>query len=209
MSCRVERSSVRQGESVRVSANVTDPDDDAVSVSWTATAGTLDPAEGETSTWSSADLPVGSVTITGVAVDEYGGETACALLVHVMDQPESTEPTTMGFDCHEFASGSAEVDNRCKAVLDEVALRLRQDPQATAEITGYSDSTGSADRIQGLSEERAANARAYLVEALGIDASRVTSRGLGAADPVAGNDTPEGRAQNRRIHLVLRIPSIP
>ncbi len=209
MSCRVERSSVRRGESVRVSANVSDSDDDVVSVSWTATAGTLDPAEGTTSTWSSADLPVGSVTITGVAVDEGGGQTACALVVHVMDQPESTAPTTMGFDCHEFASGSAEVDNRCKAVLDEVALRLRQDPQATAEIAGYSDSTGSADRIQGLSEERAANARAYLVEALGIEASRVTSRGLGAADPVADNDTPEGRAQNRRIHLVLRSPSTP
>ncbi len=209
MSCRIERSSVRMGESVRVSANVTDPDGDATSVSWTATAGRLDPTEGESSTWNSAGLPVGSVTITGVAVDDAGGQAACALIVHVTDQPESTESTTMGFDCHEFASGSSEIDNRCKAVLDEVALRLRQDPQARAEITGYSDSTGSAERIQGLSEERGANARTYLVETHGIEASRVTSRGLGAADPVAADDTPEGRAQNRRIHLVLTISRMP
>jgi outer membrane protein OmpA-like peptidoglycan-associated protein len=209
VSCRVERSSVRRGESVRVSATVADPDGNATSVSWTATAGSFDPAEGVSSTWSSEGLPVGSVTVTGVAVDGAGGQAACALLVYVTDQPVSTEPTTMGFDCHEFATGSAEVDNRCKAVLDEVALRMRQDPQSTVAITGYSDSTGAADRIQSLSEERAANAHAYLVESLGIEASRVTNRGLGASDPAAGDDTPEGRAKNRRIHLVLSIPSIP
>ena len=209
LNCSAERSRVRQGESVRVTADVTDPDGDATTVTWTATAGAVDPSTGETSTWNSAGVPNGTVTLTGLAEDDAGGRASCALVLTVTDQPESMEPTTLSFDCHEFASGSAEVDNRCKAILDEVALRLRQNPQATAEITGYSDSTGAADRIQVLSDERAANARVYLVESLGIEASRITSRGLGASDPVASDDTPEGRAQNRRIHLLLKNPATP
>jgi outer membrane protein OmpA-like peptidoglycan-associated protein len=209
LDCRAERSRLRLGESVRVTADVTDPDGDATTVTWTATAGRLDPPQGEATTWSSAGASSGEVTITGLAEDEAGGRASCALVLSVTEQTVSAEPTTLSFDCQEFALGSAAVDNRCKAVLDEVALRMRQNPQSTAEITGYSDSTGAADRIQSLSEERAANVLIYLVETLGIDANRVSSRGMGASDPIASDDTPEGRAKNRRVHLELRNPGTP
>jgi outer membrane protein OmpA-like peptidoglycan-associated protein len=208
LDCRAERSRLRLGESVRVSADVTDPDGDETTVTWTATAGRLDPPQGEATTWSSAGASSGQVTITGLVEDEAGSRASCALVLSVIEQPVSAEPTTLSFDCQEFALGSAEVDNRCKAVLDEVALRMRQNPQSTAEVSGFSDSTGSADRIQSLSEERAANVRTYLVETLGINASRVTSRGLGASDPIAADDTPEGRAKNRRVHILLRNAGI-
>ena len=112
----------------------------------------------------------------------------------------------ISFMCAEFPSGNTRIDNRCKAILDDAALRLRQNPQATAEIVGYSDSTGSETINTEKSLERADNAKAYFVETHGIDASRMTTRGAGPANPVADNSTREGRAQNRRIEIIVTIP---
>lgn len=103
-----------------------------------------------------------------------------------------------------FAAGSARLSNICKAKFDEVALQLKQDPSATAEIIGYSDNAGSEASNQSISEQRAKNTMNYLVSRHGIDPSRVTSRGVGSADPVASNDSSEGRAMNRRVVIIVR-----
>jgi hypothetical protein len=103
-----------------------------------------------------------------------------------------------------FDSG-ARLNNICKARLDEVALRMRQDGELDAHIIGYTDSTGSADANQRLSAQRAEAVRDYLVSRHGIDASRITTEGQGSADPIASNDTDEGRRQNRRAVVILRV----
>ncbi len=102
-----------------------------------------------------------------------------------------------------FTSGSR-LSNVCKAKFDEVALQMKQDPSATAEITGYSDNTGSDASNMAISEQRAKNTMDYLVTRHGIDPSRITARGVGSADPAASNDSPEGRAMNRRVVIVVR-----
>jgi outer membrane protein OmpA-like peptidoglycan-associated protein len=85
-------------------------------------------------------------------------------------------------------------------------LQLRQNPAATAVIIGHSDSSGAADRNQELAGERAENAKAYLMETHSIDGSRIEVRNAGSDQPMADNSTQAGRAQNRRIEIVVTIP---
>ena len=103
-----------------------------------------------------------------------------------------------------FGAGSARLSNICKAKFDEVALQLKQDPGATAEIIGYSDNTGSEASNQAISEARAKAAQDYLITRHGIDPSRISARGVGSAEPAASNDSAEGRAMNRRVVIIVR-----
>jgi OOP family OmpA-OmpF porin len=82
--------------------------------------------------------------------------------------------------------------------LDAVAESLKNFPEVNITIEGYTDSQGSESYNQDLSERRAKSARDYLVRR-GVAGTRIQAYGRGEADPVATNDTPEGRAQNRRV----------
>jgi len=68
-------------------------------------------------------------------------------------------------------------------------------------IEGHTDNTGGDTRNQALSEKRALSIKAYLMGA-GVEASRLTTQGFGAAKPVSSNDTALGRSQNRRVEIV-------
>ena len=77
-----------------------------------------------------------------------------------------------------FTSGSARLDNICKAKLDEVGLRMKQEPDSNAEVTGYADgSSGSQASNQRLADQRAEAVKNYLVTRHGIDPSRITTHG--------------------------------
>lgn len=104
-----------------------------------------------------------------------------------------------------FSPGSTRLSNIAKAKLDEVALRLKQDPGAAAEILGYSDSLGGDAANQRLSQRRAEAARDYLVKRHGLDAARIAVVGKGEADPAGDNASAEGRKENRRAVIVVRI----
>jgi len=208
LDCNAERTTLRQGESVRLTAITDDPDGDPVNVVWSATAGSLESTEGNATTWGSSGVPAGSVTVTATADDGAGGTGECTLDLELTGAPTTAEADTreLTFDCFDFPSGSATIDNRCKAVLDDVALQLRQNPRAVVTIVGHSDASGAADVNQRISLARAENARDYLVETHGVDAARITADGSGSAEPVADNETAEGRSRNRRIHVVGTVP---
>ncbi|KAB2957615.1 MAG: OmpA family protein, partial [Thermoanaerobaculia bacterium] len=106
-----------------------------------------------------------------------------------------------------FDSGSARVDNRCRAVLDEVALRLKEDPAATARIIGHADGQGSPAVNDRLAMQRAEAARKVLVERHGIDPSRVSVESRGSTEAAADNATAEGRTTNRRAVIIVRLGS--
>ena len=76
-------------------------------------------------------------------------------------------------------------------------------PAANVEIAGHTDAEGDAAANQALSEKRAQAVVDYLVKA-GLPAERFTAVGYGSAQPVASNDTGDGRAQNRRIEFLVR-----
>lgn len=103
----------------------------------------------------------------------------------------------------QFDANSARLTNIAKAKLDEVALKMKEDPDARALVIGYTDSTGSASANQQMSERRAQAVKDYLVQRHGIDPNRIRTEGRGSADPVASNDTADGRAQNRRAVVII------
>ena len=91
--------------------------------------------------------------------------------------PAPPAPEKMEVVC-EFTPGSARTSNICKARLDEVGLRMKQEPDSTAQVIGYADgSTGSQSSNQRVAEQRAEAVKSYLVTRHGIDPSRITTEG--------------------------------
>lgn len=101
-----------------------------------------------------------------------------------------------------FDSGSAKIAGDSAVEVDNMAAILKAYPNVKLNIAGYTDSQGDAAKNKTLSEARAMAVKARLM-GQGIDGSRVATQGFGAESPVATNDTPEGRAQNRRIEATL------
>jgi outer membrane protein OmpA-like peptidoglycan-associated protein len=99
-----------------------------------------------------------------------------------------------------FDTGKANIRKDVAAILDAVVPILEQNPSTKLEIQGYTDNKGSVESNQKLSERRAKSVMDYLVKK-GIDKGRLTAKGFGISNPVATNDTPEGRAENRRVEL--------
>lgn len=88
------------------------------------------------------------------------------------------------------------------AILDQAVALLETQATVVVEVAGHTDSIGTEEYNQGLSERRAESVRAYL-ESKGISATRLTARGYGELQPIASNDTEEGRAQNRRSEMIV------
>ena len=101
------------------------------------------------------------------------------------------------FDTRQFRI----LDSQYEA-LDEVAEVLKMNPELRIRIDGHTDSMGTAQFNQTLSEQRADAVRHYL-EATGIDAARLMTRGFGMSSPLASNNTQEGMATNRRCQLTV------
>jgi len=101
-----------------------------------------------------------------------------------------------------FQSDSAELNASFYRVLDSVNVVLKKYEKTVIEVAGHTDSTGSAQYNQQLSERRANTVAQYL-EAHGLRSDRVIAVGAGETRPVASNDTPEGRQANRRVELTL------
>lgn len=103
-----------------------------------------------------------------------------------------------------FQSAQSELMPAAQVKLNDVAKALiEEDPLSTMVIEGHTDSQGGADFNQTLSQKRAESVRAYLVTQ-GVAADRITAQGLGLTRPVASNDSPEGRANNRRVEIIVQ-----
>jgi len=105
-----------------------------------------------------------------------------------------------------FRSGSAILSKDSKAQLDEVATKALNSKGYVIEVSGFADTTGSVARNRFLSQRRADNVIRYLVENHSIPLRRiVTPYGFGESNPVAENNTRDGRAQNRRVEVKLLV----
>jgi OmpA-OmpF porin, OOP family len=102
-----------------------------------------------------------------------------------------------------FATGSAKLLAKSYKSLKDVAQILKDNPSYKINVDGYTDITGSAEKNQVLSENRANSVKQYLITN-GVDESRITATGHGINDPIADNKTAAGRAKNRRVEMKLR-----
>ncbi len=189
ISCSADRSSVFIGEKVHITANASDPDGDTLTFTWQTNGGQI------VGTGSAVDLDTtgaaaGNYTVTGRVDDGRGGAADCTVAVEAKTVPPPPQASKLS-ECLFSPAGSPRVDNVCKRILDDVALRLQNDPHASAVIVGYSDPKEMhADKLATL---RAQNAVKYLGEK-GIDASRITTR--------AGTGTKDAGKENRRIDVI-------
>jgi outer membrane protein OmpA-like peptidoglycan-associated protein len=103
-----------------------------------------------------------------------------------------------------FASGSAQLSPEGQTEVDNLAALMKAYPAIKIDIYGHTDNAGDADSNLKLSEARAIAIMMRLVGKGNIDQSRLTAKGLGQTEPIADNNTEEGRAQNRRIELKVR-----
>ncbi|MFT3967971.1 MAG: OmpA family protein [Sphingobium sp.] len=101
-----------------------------------------------------------------------------------------------------FATNEAIIQPQFRSTLDNVSQVLAEYPKTYVDVMGHTDSDGSDAYNQGLSERRAGSVADYL-SSHGVNSARIATRGFGKTQPIASNDTPEGKAQNRRVEIKL------
>lgn len=101
-----------------------------------------------------------------------------------------------------FQTDSSDLNPQFFGVLDSVGQVLKEYDKTVVEVVGHTDSTGSAQYNQALSERRAATVATYISNR-GIDRQRILAYGRGLTQPIADNSTAAGRAMNRRVELTL------
>ena len=140
------------------------------------------------------------------------GRRNVAAKVHVKNEPRLNLKLTMRHEREEvekpfvlddvqFTSGNATLTPESHARLDELVDYMTHKKRSHIEISGHTDNVGKKTANKKLSQQRADAVRDYLVSK-GIDASRIKSVGYGDEKPIAPNDTPDGRRENRRIEAV-------
>jgi len=104
-----------------------------------------------------------------------------------------------------FDYNSYALRQESKSTLQNLADNFRKYPEEQISVEGHTDSVGSDESNQRLSEERADSVRDYLVDQ-GVTGTRITAVGFGKTRPKASNDTPEGRQMNRRVEIRISVP---
>jgi OmpA-OmpF porin, OOP family len=136
---------------------------------------------------------------TELSVPKYGVENK--LIAFIQDSSKPVDANTwFDFDRLLFDTGSATLQSASNEQLSNIAAILKAYPNVKIKIGGYTDNTGDKAANLKLSQDRADNVKAELIQ-LGVDPSRVDAQGYGEDHPVADNSTEDGRQKNRRISL--------
>jgi len=156
-------------------------------------------------------------TALGAIIGGAVGGTAGALIGHKMDkQAAEIKQTVPGASVVrqgegivvKFDSGilfdvnKSDLKSAAKTNLINLAASLQKNPQTNITIVGHTDNTGSDDLNMGLSIKRAQAVKDFIVSN-NVDGSRLTTVGKGESEPIADNNTVEGRAQNRRVEIAI------
>jgi outer membrane protein OmpA-like peptidoglycan-associated protein len=127
-----------------------------------------------------------------------------------IDAPKQfQEVIAKAYDNLTFKTGSATITNSSFKFLDDIANYMKANPSFTLSIVGHTDNTGSDEYNQKLSEDRAEAVKSYLIKK-GIGEISITAEGKGESEPLADNNTPEGREKNRRVVFsVTKVEEVP
>jgi hypothetical protein len=191
--------SVQEGQRVTLRATSTVPG--RVTFNWSTSAGRLSATTGSEVILNTTGAAPGPITVTVEAIidrtrcNQPCPGARCSTTITVQEIPPPPPRPRPIVPCGPifFPFNSARITNEHKACLDEIALRLQQDPRASVIIDGHRD---SSERV-GISLTRANNARDYLVNEKGIDSNRITVRNFGDSCPHESGDP----ALNRRVEF--------
>nr|WP_294776216.1 OmpA family protein [uncultured Flavobacterium sp.] len=140
--------------------------------------------------------------VIGTKMDKQAREIETALPGAQVERVGEGIKLTLGENAVRFETNKSTLTPAAKANLDKLVPVFNQYPDTNIQIYGYTDSTGTPEYNLTLSEQRAASVKTYL-SGKGLSASRFVTTGLGIADPIATNDTPEGRSKNRRVEFAI------
>jgi outer membrane protein OmpA-like peptidoglycan-associated protein len=177
MSCTASPTSLQTGGTATITCTCTSPDGVPVNVAgWSATGGTVS-GSGNTGTLNTTGASPGQITVSATCTDSRG-LTANSTAQVTVENPPPPPPKASKLSQCDFPNVKKpwRVDNTCKAILDDVALRLQQEPDAKLVIVGNAD---PSEKRKNLAAERAVDSKAYLSggEAKqAIDASRIETR---------------------------------
>ena len=215
VTCSANPTTVKSGDPSTITASATSPDA-GVTVSgyaYSATSGKIS-GNGTTATLDTTGAPSGPISVTVTATDSRGLTGTCTTNVTIENPPPP--PTCSKINSIQFPDLKRpwRVDNTAKAILDDVASRLKADPNAKIVIIGYADGekapmigTGKKRHPMNLAAQRAVNAKAYLVQQQGIDPSRVEVRqGTGQQKVADIVWVPQGADENACTDLQNTTP---
>jgi outer membrane protein OmpA-like peptidoglycan-associated protein len=187
VSCSANPATVRVGETSTITCQGSSPDNRPVQIHFASNGGAM--TERENVGMLTSNEP-GNISVKATATDDRNLTAEALTTVNV--EPPPPAPTASKTNEIAFKPNSAYVDNRAKAVLDDVALRLQQDPNSSIALVGHSD----AKESKKLADRRATNAATYLTKSKGIDAGRIHTKT--APDPAMKADiwmVPQGAPQ--------------
>lgn len=140
--------------------------------------------------------------VIGNKMDKQAREIQTALPGAQVERVGEGIKLTLGENSVRFDTNKSTLTAGAKANLDKLVPVFQSYADTDIVIYGYTDNTGAVDHNLTLSEQRAASVKGYLASK-GLNVSRFTNKGMGVADPIATNDTPEGRSQNRRVEFAI------
>ena len=140
--------------------------------------------------------------VIGNKMDKQAREIETALPGAQVERVGEGIKLVLGENAVRFDTNKSTLTAAAKANLDKLVPVFNQYPDTNIQIYGYTDSTGTPEYNLKLSDQRAASVKSYLA-GKGLSASRFVTTGMGIADPIATNDTPDGRSKNRRVEFAI------
>jgi hypothetical protein len=210
ITCSASPASLRAGENASISCDAVSPDNRPINITYVANGGKLSSNRNQ-ATLDTTDVGPGPISVRATAFDDRQLSASTVVTVNV-EAAAPAMPTAQKLMELDFKPGSGYVDNRSKAVLDDVALKLQQDPNLTAVLSGSAD----PGEPRSMALQRAQNAMVYLTKSKGIDPQRIqvkagtepgrrvdvwtlpagaTLPGNAPAQPPQGTIQPQGTAQ--------------
>jgi hypothetical protein len=178
MSCSANPTTIQTGTPSTISCTCTSPDNATVTVGgWTASGGSVSSSGGSTAVLNTSGASAGPITVSATCTDSRG-LTAVAPTQVTVEVPPPPPPQSSKLSQCDFPNEKKpwRVDNTCKAILDDVAKNLQQNPDSKLVIVGNAEPT---EKRKNLAAERAVNSKAYLATGeakQGIDPSRMEAR---------------------------------
>jgi hypothetical protein len=170
INCSASPTSLRAGESASISCEAVSPDNRPVNITYVANGGKLSSNRNQ-ATLDTTDSGPGPIAVRATAFDDRQLSASTVVTVNV-EAAAPAAPTAQKLMELDYKPNSGYVDNRSKAVLDDVALKMQQDPNLNAVLSGSADS----GEPRSLALQRAQNAMTYLTKSKGIDPQRIQTK---------------------------------